>query len=70
MNGIFLFDNVSSVYPDSSIEYGLEKRTWNAIIEECSSLYPLIELSEETEFTVNKFAKVLNSHSGKTALLT
>ena len=65
MNGIFLFDNLSSVYPDSAMEYGFEKSTWDVIIEECTSLYPLFELSAGTESTVIKFAKVLNSHSAK-----
>ncbi|KAI9258961.1 hypothetical protein BDA99DRAFT_538879 [Phascolomyces articulosus] len=57
VNGIFLFDDMSSVYPDSSLEYWFDNDTWEAITDECRTQYPLVVLSEKTEAIVDKFSK-------------
>ena len=59
LNGIFLFDELNCIYPNSSFEYGLDQENWQAIMNECDELYPIKSLSKETESVINEFSKVL-----------
>ena len=70
INGIFLFDGLSSVYPHSELEYGFDDLTWTAITSECKNEYPLTLLPKKTETIINKFAKVINPHFEKLMLFT
>ncbi|KAI8141108.1 hypothetical protein BJV82DRAFT_620856 [Fennellomyces sp. T-0311] len=59
INGIFLVDGFNCVYPYSQIEYGFDKCTWEAMVEECNGLYPVDSLRESTENSITKLSKAI-----------
>ncbi|KAI7853017.1 hypothetical protein BDC45DRAFT_536856 [Circinella umbellata] len=58
LNNIFLFDDSNWICPDSSLEYGFDRNTWEDIIEECNELYLIHSLSKKTESIIKKFTKL------------
>ncbi|KAI8146886.1 hypothetical protein BJV82DRAFT_596837 [Fennellomyces sp. T-0311] len=57
INCIFVIDGLNSVYPSSELMYGFDDNTWQAMVDECNSRYPLQQLSDATEAALLKFAK-------------
>ncbi|KAI7859194.1 hypothetical protein BDC45DRAFT_531095 [Circinella umbellata] len=55
INGIFLFNDASCVYPDSSLEY-------RVIIEQLKTKYPVIELLEKTKSIISKLRSYNECH--------
>ncbi|KAI7859192.1 hypothetical protein BDC45DRAFT_531094 [Circinella umbellata] len=70
INGIFLFDDVSRVHSDSSLEYGFDNDTWRVIIAQLKTKYPVVELPEKTESIISKFAKAGKKNYNECSLIT
>ena len=58
INGIFLVDGLECVFPSSELEYGLAEETWNLMVDECSSRYPIAECTAATMEKLHEFEKV------------
>ncbi|KAI7859620.1 hypothetical protein BDC45DRAFT_564415 [Circinella umbellata] len=55
INCIFAIDDLDSIYPNSTLEYGFDDSLWMKMTEECNDLYPLQPLPVGVEDILKKF---------------